>query len=333
MFRVEVPVGSAAPHLTPRAVTVHNTEADEQASSLALLDQHYEQLSCGMFAGSVSSISHAGISLFRESLQQSVFQTGSATPHQITVAAACELSGDAYWNGRQLQSADAVVVFVPRSQFELRTPRQSVCVGVSIPDEVLAGFDTERSVLTWHELLRANDCWTDRRSPELRLSSRIAHLFESVSDPAAVERADFEQAVDDILEDLGRRLGMEPEGGRRLRSDSYPRIARKARAAMLDQLGAPLDVASLCAQLGCSRRALQYAFQNVFGIKPVAYFRSLRLAAARRALLSPHRTATVQGVAAQFGFGHLPRFAQDYANMFNQLPSQSLARGRWLPSR
>ena len=123
MLRVEASVGSAAPPLAPRAVTVYHTEADEQASSLALLDQHYEQLSCGTFSGSVSSISHAGISLFRESLQQSVFQTGSATPRQITVATACELSGDAYWNGRQLQSADAVVVFVPKSQFELRTPR------------------------------------------------------------------------------------------------------------------------------------------------------------------------------------------------------------------
>lgn len=315
----------------PQAVTIHNSEADQQADCLGSLDQHYEQLSRGSFCGSLSSITHEGVTLFKESLGQSVFQTGCPAANQITIAAACELSAEAYWNGRHID-ADAIVAFVPGSEFALRSPTRSVCVGISIPNTSLTTFDTEHSVENWHRLLRVKDCWSDRRPFESRLSSRIARLFDAVSDSSTIGSGTFDQTLDDILEDLRSVLDALAEPGHLLRVDSYPRIAKKARSVMLEQLGEPLRIGELCSSIGCSRRALQYAFQNVFGVNPVTYFRFLRLAAARRSLIDPHRTTTVQNVAAQFGFVHLPRFAQEYMQMFGELPSQSLARGRWYPS-
>ena len=324
----DAPVALAA--AAPQALTVHNCEADQQASSLGSLDQRYEQLSRGCFAGSLSSVTHEGVTLFRETLGQSVFQTGCAAAEQITIATACDLSGEAYWNGRHIES-DAVVAFVPGREFALRTPVRSMCVGISIPTVRLAASDLNQTADDWQRLLRAKDCWSDPRPSEARLSNRIARLLDALSDPSAPCSGSFDQELEDVLDDLRGVVGARVELGHRLRADSYPRIARKARAAMLEQLEEPLRIDALCARLGCSRRALQYAFQSVFDVNPVAYFRSLRLTAARRALLGPHRTMTVQDVAAQLGFGHLPRFAQEYAQMFGELPSQSLARGRWVP--
>ena len=331
-----MPLTDVPPALTaavPQALTVRNAEADDQASSLGMLDQHYEQLSRGCFKGSLSSITHDGVTFFRESLGQSVFQTGVAAAGQITIAMACDLSGQAYWNGRLIES-DAVIAFAPGREFALRTPVNSTCVGLSIPTSRLAARDPSQTADDWQRLLRTKDCWSDPRPSESRLSQRIARLFDTLShpsDPSALCSDSFDQTLEDVLDDLREVMDMRVELGHRLRADSYPRIARKARAAMLDQLEEPLRINALCARLGCSPRALQYAFQSVFDVKPVAYFRSLRLTAARRALLGPHRTMTVQDVAAQFGFGHLPRFAQEYAQMFGELPSQSLARGRWVP--
>lgn len=328
MPSADVPAALTA--AAPQALTVRNAEADQQASSLGMLDQHYEQLSRGRFAGSLSSITHEEVTLFRESLGQSVFQTGCAAAEQITIAAACDLSGEAYWNSRHIES-DAVIAFVPGREFALRTPVRSVCVGISISTARLAAGDPDQTADDWGRLLRAKDCWSDPRPSESRLSKRIARLFDTLSDPSALCSGSFDQELDDVLDDLRAVVGMRVELGHRLRADSYPRIARKARAAMLEQLEEPLRIHALCTRLGCSPRALQYAFQSVFDINPVAYFRSLRLTAARRALLGPHRTMTVQDIAAQFGFGHLPRFAQEYTQMFGELPSQSLARGRWVP--
>ena len=246
---------------------------------------------------------------------------------------ACDLSGQAYWNGRLIES-DAVIAFAPGREFALRTPIKSMCVGLSIPTSRLAARDPSQTADDWQRLLRTKDCWSDPRPSQSRLSQRIARLFDTLSAPSessALCGVSFDQTLEDVLDDLRAVMDMRVDLGHRLRADSYPRIARKARAAMLDQLEEPLRINTLCARLGCSPRALQYAFQSVFDVKPVAYFRSLRLTAARRALLGPHRTMTVQDVAAQFGFGHLPRFAQEYAQMFGELPSQSLARGRWVP--
>jgi AraC family transcriptional regulator, ethanolamine operon transcriptional activator len=315
-----------------RVITVHNSEADRQANSLEMLDQRYEQLSRGSFAASLSSVTHHdGVTIFRESLEQSVFQSGSASADRITIAAACELSGEAYWNGRYI-GADAVVAFVPGREFVLRTPTRTMCVGISIPNAVLTTFDANHNVEAWHRLLRARDSWSDGRRSDLRLSSGIARLFETACDASALHGGAFDQALDEILEDLQRVVDTCPAPAHRLRIDSYPRIAKKARAVMLEQLGQPLSIAELCTELGCSRRALQYAFQSVFGVNPVAYFRSLRLTAVRRALLNPYRTTTIQDVAATFGFWHLPRLAQEYSKMFGELPSQTLARVRWCPS-
>lgn len=313
-----------------RVTTVHNSEVDLQADSFELLDQRYEQLSRGRFAGSVSSITHHdGVTIFRESLEQSVFQSGSASEDRITIAAACELSSEAYWNGRYI-GADAVVAFVPGREFVLRTPSRTMCVGISIPNAVLATFDVNHCVETWHRLLRTRDSWSDSRRSDLRLASRIARLFDTACDASALHGGAFDQALDEILEDLQCVVDTCPAPAHRLRVDSYPRIAKKARAVMFEQLGQPLNIAELCTELGCSRRALQYAFQSVLGVNPVAYFRALRLTAVRRALLNPHRMTTVQDVAATFGFWHLPRLAQEYSKMFGELPSQTLAR--WRPS-
>ena len=157
-------------------------------------------------------------------------------------------------------------------------------------------------------------------------------MFDTACDASALHGGAFDQALDELLEDLQRVADICPAPAHRLRADSYPRITKKARAVMLEQLGQPLSIPELCAHLGCSRRALQYAFQSVLGVNPVAYFRSLRLTAVRRALLHPDRSTTVRVAAVTFGFWHLPRLAHEYAKMFGELPSQTLARARWCPS-
>ena len=102
----------------------------------------------------------------------------------------------------------------------------------------------------------------------------------------------------------------------------------RARQAMLARLSEPINIEELAASLGCSRRALQYACQSVFGIRPVEYLRTLRLSAVRQLLLHPGIFTTVQDAATECGFSHLPRFAREYSQTFSELPSQTLARSR-----
>ncbi|MEY4412785.1 MAG: hypothetical protein RIQ53_78 [Pseudomonadota bacterium] len=85
----------------------------------------------------------------------------------------------------------------------------------------------------------------------------------------------------------------------------------------------PLSVAELVADIGVSRRSLQYAFESALGLNPVAYLRAERLNRARAAL---GRAGSVTEAATRFGFWHFGRFANDYRALFGERPSETFRR-------
>lgn len=316
------------PNATSR-LCVNTRDPQEQASSFGLLHQSYEQLSTGSFSGSFFAISANDITVFRETLDQSVFQTGVSDTQHITIASACELSERAYWNGRHID-LDSVVAFTPGREFELRTPMHAVCVGISLEPSALQSLSPEHPPEYWQKLFADHDCWSETGRLKFDLQSRITQLLQNAdATGASIDRAtdllDLRELAIDYLDSVVERG---QAGGQKLRVDSYPRIAKRARAIMLDRLGESLSVTDLCNELGCSRRSLQYAFESIYDLGPVAYLRTMRLAAARRRLTCSKPGTTVQDVAAAVGFNHLPRFAQEYARMFGERPSESLAAHR-----
>jgi AraC-like DNA-binding protein len=73
-----------------------------------------------------------------------------------------------------------------------------------------------------------------------------------------------------------------------------------------------------------SERALHYAFREVRGLSPMAYFKASRLNAARRELKSARAdAATVHEIARRWGFWHSGEFAADYRRLIGELPSQT----------
>lgn len=328
---VHAPADLATKPTPPSRTHVRANDAQQQTSSLGLLHQSYEQLSTGGFSGSLSSLTAGDITVFRETLDQSVFQTGMSHGRHITIAAACELSAQAYWNGRYIDQ-DSLVAFSPGREFELRTPTHAVCVGISLAPAILHSLEPDRPPEYWEKLFASQDCWSEAGRLQFDLRKRITGLLNTASEAEVGVEAkcisDLVELRELTIDYLGGVVSRGDSGGHKLRADSYPRIALRARAAMLDRLEEPLSVTDLCEELGCSRRSLQYAFEGIYDLSAVAYLRTLRLAAARRQLTSGKCGTTVQDVAASVGFNHLPRFAQEYARMFGERSSESLARHR-----
>jgi AraC family ethanolamine operon transcriptional activator len=165
-------------------------------------------------------------------------------------------------------------------------------------------------------------------------------------------------ALHDDIDALMRRADADPEAaGRldahevvRLRARLLGRVARLFEAAAPDEpglgetsrrevvrdaedylearLAEPVTTIDLCRHLNVSRRTLFYAFGEVRGVSPMAYFKARRLNRARADLKGADpRTARVRDVARRWGFGHLSQFASDYARQFGERPSRTLGRG------
>jgi AraC family ethanolamine operon transcriptional activator len=104
---------------------------------------------------------------------------------------------------------------------------------------------------------------------------------------------------------------------------------RRAREFILDNICEPIPI-NVCYELGISRRALQYSFEDVLNINPGTYLLLLRLNGARRDLINARwKPVQVKDVVERRRFWHLSRFSAQLRQIFNELPSQILQLARW----
>jgi AraC-like DNA-binding protein len=108
-------------------------------------------------------------------------------------------------------------------------------------------------------------------------------------------------------------------------SDPCNNLVEQGERLALAHLDEPLHISALCRTLAVSERTLRKAFHKIHGLPPCRYLRMLRLAQARRALLSADsRRVTVTEIATGFGFVELGRFSVEYRKVFGETPSQTL---------
>ena len=87
------------------------------------------------------------------------------------------------------------------------------------------------------------------------------------------------------------------------------------------------SIADLCRVAHISERRLRQAFIDTVGLSPKRYLRLRQLSQIRDTLAAVETPATtVTRVALDAGITHLSGFAQQYRELFEELPSETLAR-------
>ena len=84
-----------------------------------------------------------------------------------------------------------------------------------------------------------------------------------------------------------------------------------------------VTVRDICVENGIALRTLNRAFNERFGIGSKAYMKRWRLSAVRTGLLRSPPESLVTDIANHWGFWHLGQFANDYSNLFGELPSET----------
>ena len=112
-------------------------------------------------------------------------------------------------------------------------------------------------------------------------------------------------------------------------SEDVRRLGRLAPVVQYIEANADSELTpEILARVGCvSVRTLHAAFQEQLGESPMAYVRRIRLSRVRAELLrGDHQKVRVTDIALRWGFLHPSRFAQQYRDQFNELPSVTLQR-------
>ncbi len=279
----------------------------------------------GPFQGRVQFLELGGIQVFRAAVNRRVHVAGWPPPDYFGCAPVLTANENAVWRGRRLKTGQ-VRVLVPGQQADHVTAADHYqLVALAVDGDlvrqgapVLGGFDLEERLAGREAVTTGSACCRD-------LWSYLVGLL------------DLAQARPDLLAEPGRLIEHEclrrfvgllarPNGDRSAcRPSTRARLVRRADDCMRASLGRPLSLLHLCRELDVSERTLHYAFQEVRGLSPMAYFQAGRLNAVRKELkAAAANTPTVHEIAQRWGFSHTGEFAAAYRRLFGELPSQTL---------
>ncbi|MDI7776667.1 AraC family transcriptional regulator [Asticcacaulis sp. EMRT-3] len=104
---------------------------------------------------------------------------------------------------------------------------------------------------------------------------------------------------------------------------AVPGYIRRARDFMRQHYHEPLTIADIADEVQVSLRTLEIGFRTFLDTTPLIYLRTLRLRRARELLISPDNHRPISAIARDLGFYHIGRFAQYYARLFGESPSET----------
>ena len=307
--------------------TLRTCDFDELAAAFPRWDLCFRQFGRGPFQGHVQFLQLGGIQVFRAAVNRMIHIEGWPLPGSFGCFPVLAANENAVWGGRRLR-AGQIRVFDPGQQADHVTATDHYQLVALVVDgnlfrqevPVLGGFDLE-------ERLVGKEVVTTRPADCRALWSHLVGLF------------DLAQSRPDLLAPSGRLIEQEclrrfagllarPNADRTAcQPSNRARLVRRAEDYMRTHLGNPLSMLDLCRELDVSERTLNYAFQEVRGLSPMAYFKASRLNAVRQELKAvPAGTATVHEIAQRWGFWHTGEFAADYRRLFGELPSQTFNR-------
>jgi AraC family ethanolamine operon transcriptional activator len=289
---------------------------------------HYEQLSPGQFRGRIHQVHLQEVTLLREDTSIALRQRGRLHDSVYGFAMALQDPPDLFFNGQRVPAH--AIMCGKGDEVDLTTPPHFTLIAVVVERSLLnplwermyqkplAHWLEKQLVLPTTEIKAQN-----LRDLQLTVLDQASALAHRQHNPQALR-----QLRDEILMEWLEALPPKVDTSELPSLERRKKLVDRACELMLGHADEPLSILEVCSRVGTSRRKLNYCFQDVLGTSPVKYLRSLRLNGVRRALRQASPGVTVQDIASHWGFWHMGQFSQDYKQMFNELPSTSLARAQ-----
>nr|WP_315463707.1 helix-turn-helix domain-containing protein [uncultured Rhodoferax sp.] len=304
-----------------------SSDASQHASSVQEWNQRYEQVSGGHFCGRFERLQLGRTLVLRETANRTLVQSGHVCTGMVAIGVVRRAGEGGRFCGTEL-GRGSMFGAAGDSEFQFFAGADMELDAVSVP---LADLEMLRTTMdepepalglrpARHGVLEAGSASAAALGVMLDHALAAAAPAGATAHPHAARMLELALA-DAVLQCQGPAV--KAHGGRG--AFNKQRIVAAARAYMEQHPDAVLAVPDLCKAIGASRRALQYAFEEVLQVSPVTYLRLMRLNRARADLLQPH-AGSVGDVAARWGFWHLSRFAAEYKALFGELPSATLQR-------
>jgi AraC family transcriptional regulator, ethanolamine operon transcriptional activator len=312
----------------PLALSVRTADFDELAQGIPGWDVVFSQVSPGLFRGEFDFLQLGAVSFCRVAANRDILARGAHRPGTFGFGVPTLRQETSLLSGRPVHNGQ-VIFLGPEDTLDQKTSTDYQAVFVEVESaDFLAGVGalTRRDV---QAALAGKTLLSPAPDAARRLAAYIRQAFDLArTDRGALACSEVQRRLCHGLLARLAEVITDPEGPdvcpRRL--SSRRQLVAEAEALMDSRPGGALTMLDLCRQLEVSERSLHYAFRDILGQTPMAYYRHKRLNAVRRQLKqagSLRITVAEAGRAA--GFSHTGQFAADYRRLFGELPSTTLA--------
>lgn len=281
------------------------------------------QYSQGALHGSLAVTEHLGATFTVAHVESHIAIRGPLSPDRITIGIGLrQPEGSRQWM-REVGTG-TVGIFLPGEEHYGIHAAGSSYVAVALTREALEGLAAELDLILESSLLRSSGLHPGQVAEPL-----VADLARSFG-PYRPGPCDGPPSSDDCrrtLEIAVAHLARAPRGDLlRGPSTGRERIVTKALDYAMDRLDGPVSVEEMARAAHTSVRSLHRAFRSVLGQSPASHLRRIRLHRIRKGLASPEEACcTVTRVAYRHGITQLGRMARWYREVFDELPSATLA--------
>lgn len=291
-------------------------------------DADFRQLDSGSFKADLLQVDLGNFQFTNAHFNRHLIQRGSSPPNFYTFALPANPSQQIIWRGKELRQ-NSIMVYSPAMEIDGVTWPGFNVYTFSIPLERLeivsrqSGYPATRNCLFDRDVLTCTGSLIGKLRQLLRA---FCSQLEEKRSQAAVQTL-YSQSDASILEYLHAAC---ESSGPVTYYDSSPlreRALKKAVAYITAYSQECPTVQMICQATGVSKRTLEYAFLERFGVSPKTYLQTFRLNGAYRELRKSDPSSTkVIDVANHWGFWHMGQFAADYRKLFGDLPSKTLGR-------
>jgi len=288
-------------------------------------EQEYAQLGRGAPSTKLSFVNTPSMELALVSRAPGVLFQGAPPPGMTLFGV--HLRGASLHVQRHPWTRDLLGVAPRGGEFEIISTTPHTLFGLCVDQERL----DDAALAHWGRRFPTTDVGPGLRFRDPASRRRLVRTWASwldharrqpgmFADPGLVARME-EEVIDAVLDGVEPRAPAAP-----LRPSRD--LALRAEAFLRRSLDEPIRIEDVCSAVHASRPALHRSFRAALGTSPMAYWKSLRLSAARRDLKTARRGTTVAAVAMRWGFFRLGCFSADYRAMFGEKPSETLSRAR-----
>lgn len=306
----------------PRLISANHrwTDFDHMAQSMTGWNLNLRQISPGPFEGRVSLAQFEGIQVLRLAVNRMVLAQGSPPPKSVVLSPVTPTTSASVFRGQRLRPGQLSVVasgddihHVTASEYDniVVTVDEAVLQKAT---SVLYGIDLGRTLLGKVSI-----------QPNVQECLRSSRLIQRALACLTVEPPTCLHATKSLMmtcvERLAKLFRFVDRSPNNRRIANPKRLTDRAESLMEASLHQPLTTTDLCRELDVSERTLRYAFQEVRGIRPMTFYKAIRLNAVRREIKSAEDGSSIAEVAGRWGFWHTGEFAADYRKLFGELPS------------